>query len=127
MYGATTENLRKSIEIGIVGNEKDYLKQKPKPSYISHFDSTLVEIPDGIVVCTLNKAGYVGMFLFDLRKMLMCKSFIIIILKTNVLTTQDYYSQTLIFQCMKIKLKMFMKILVRIEIFHFINYLARSK
>ena len=26
MYDATTENLRKSIEIGILDNEKDYLK-----------------------------------------------------------------------------------------------------
>ena len=37
--------------------------------------------------------------------------------KTNEIITQDYYSLTLIVWCMKLKLKMFMKILVRMKKF----------
>ena len=39
--------------------------------------------------------------------------FIRIILKINVVTTQDYYSLILLVYCMKLKLNMFMKILIK--------------
>ena len=38
-----------------------------------------------------------------------------IILNINMVTTQDYYSQTLIDKCMKLKLKMSVKILTTIK------------
>ena len=46
LYGKTTENLRKRIHIKLVSNEKDYLKWKSKPSYMSQktFDNNLVLI-----------------------------------------------------------------------------------
>ena len=46
LYGKTTENLRKRIHIKLVRNEKDYLKWKSKPSYMSQktFDNNLVLI-----------------------------------------------------------------------------------
>ena len=41
--------------------------------------------------------------------------FVVIVLKTNMSTNQDYYSQELTAQCMKSKLKMFKTDLVRIK------------
>ena len=62
--------------------------------------------------------------------------FIMIILKINMLTMQDYSSLTLIVWWMKSKRKMFMKILVKNvnedfskekKMFDFSNYSAKSK
>ena len=39
---------------------------------------------------------------------------IMIISRTNMATNQNYHSQTLVAKCMKLKLKMFMTILVEI-------------
>ena len=39
---------------------------------------------------------------------------IMIISRTNMATNQNYHSQTLVAKCMKLKLKMFMTILVKI-------------
>ena len=54
-------------------------------------------------------------------------SSIIITLKRNTLTTQDYYSLILIVWYIKLKLKMFMEILVKTRNFLFSNYSAKSK
>ena len=35
VYGKTMENLRKRISVKLVNNEKDYLKQVSKPTFIS--------------------------------------------------------------------------------------------
>ena len=35
VYGKTNENARNRINVRFVSNEKDYLKWKSKPSYIS--------------------------------------------------------------------------------------------
>ena len=40
-----------------------------------------------------------------------------IILKVNMITTQDYYSLTLVVWCMKLKRKIFMNILIKIKKF----------
>ena len=40
-----------------------------------------------------------------------------IILKINIIATQDYDSLTLVVWCMKLKRKMFMKILIKIKKF----------
>ena len=51
-----------------------------------------------------------------------------IALKIHILTTEDYYSLILIILCMTLKLKIFMKILVKIKnMFDFSNYSAKSK
>ena len=51
-----------------------------------------------------------------------------IILKIVMTISQNYYSQTLIFECMKLKLKKFIKNLALIKkIFDFNNYSTKSK
>ena len=51
-----------------------------------------------------------------------------IILKIVMTISQNYYSQTLIFECMKLKLKKFIKNLALIKkIFDFSNYSTESK
>ena len=46
LHGKTIENVRKSIDLGLICNEKDYLKKTSKPSNMSHetFDNGLVTI-----------------------------------------------------------------------------------
>ena len=36
-YGKTIENLRKTMNLRLVNNEKDYLKYTSKPTYITNF------------------------------------------------------------------------------------------
>ena len=36
VYGKTTENLRKRINVTIVNNETDFLKYTSRPKYITH-------------------------------------------------------------------------------------------
>ena len=55
-------------------------------------------------------------------------NFIMIIPKANMATNRDYYWQVLAALCMKLKLKILIKILVRIEkMFDFCNYSNKSK
>ena len=46
IYEKTIENLRNRVDVGLVYNEKDYLKRTFKPNYITQkiFDNNLVEI-----------------------------------------------------------------------------------
>ena len=71
VYGKTMENFRNRIGIKLVSNKKDNLEWAFKPSYMSHeiFDNDLVAI----------------------RKNEQMYEYIIITLKTNMVTTQDYY------------------------------------
>ena len=71
VYGKTMENFRNRIGIKLVSNKKDNLEWTFKPSYMSHeiFDNDLVAI----------------------RKNERMYESIIITLKTNMITTQDYY------------------------------------
>ena len=73
VYGKTMENLRNSINIKLVRNNKDDLKWKFKPSYMSHkiFDNDLVAIRKNKVTLTLNKPAYIGMCILELNKVLM--------------------------------------------------------
>ena len=50
--------------------KKDYLKWTSKPSYRSHkiFDNDLFAIRKKKVTLTLNKPGYTGMCILELRK-----------------------------------------------------------
>ena len=73
VYGKTMENLRNSINIKLVRINKDDLKWKFKPSYMSHkiFDNDLVAIRKNKVTLTLNKPAYIGMCILELSKVLM--------------------------------------------------------
>ena len=46
IYRKTMENLKNRMSVQLVNNEKDYLKCKSKPSYMSHkiFDNNLIVI-----------------------------------------------------------------------------------
>ena len=83
------ENLKSRTDVRILRNEKVYLKWKSKPSYMLQktFDNNLVAILKNKVTLTL--------LLSDLCKILITNS-IMIKLKINMITTQDYYSPTLI-------------------------------
>ena len=55
-------------------------------------------------------------------------NFIIIMLKINMVTTQDYYSLTPTVWCVKLKLEILMKILIRRKkMLDFSNYSIKSK
>ena len=66
------EGLRNRIDVILVNNEKNYLKGKSKPSYMSQkvFDIHLVVIQKIKITLTLNKPAYVGMCILDLSYIL---------------------------------------------------------
>ena len=114
-YGKAVENLRNRIDVKLVNNKKGYLKCTPKPSYMLQkiFYGNLVVIRKSKLALKLSKPAYIGMCILNLSKV--CENSIMIILKINMKTDLNYYSQTLIVQCMKLKLKMFMRILAAVK------------
>ena len=91
-------NLRNRIDVKLVSNKKDNLKRTYKRSYMSHktFDNDLVAICKSKVTLTLNNSAYIGMCILELSKVFKRTNSIMITLKINMATTQDYYLQTLI-------------------------------
>ena len=75
VYGKTMENLRKKISVGLVTNEKDFLKYTSKPTHIAHkmFDKNVAAIHEIKSVLILNKPIYVGFTVLELSKWLMYK------------------------------------------------------
>ena len=73
IYGKTIEDLRSRINVKIVNNEKDFLKRKSKPSYMSHkvLDNNLVVIHKNKLALKLNKPAYIGMCNLKWSKVLM--------------------------------------------------------
>ena len=57
VYGKTTENLRKRINVRLVNNEKDFLKYISRPTHITHkiFNKKYAAIHEIKPVLTLNK------------------------------------------------------------------------
>ena len=78
------------------------------------FDNDLVAIRKNKVTLTLNKLAYIGMFILEISKALMYE-FHYDYFKINMVTTEDYYLRTLISYCMKLKLKISVKILATIK------------
>ena len=93
VHGKTMENLRNRIDVK--KQQKKTLKWTSKPSYVSHkiFDNKLVAIRKSKVTLTLNKPACIGMCILELSKVLYEFHYDYI---KNMVTTQDYYSQTLI-------------------------------
>ena len=93
------ENLRNKVSVQLVNNKKDYLRCTSKPSYMSYkiFDNNLVAIRKSKLPLKLNKPAY---NILELSKVLINfninTNFIMITLKGNMTTNQNYYSQTLI-------------------------------
>ena len=73
VYGKTTENLRKRINVRLVNNEKDFLKYTSRPTHITHkiFDKNYAAIHEIKPVLILNKPIYVGFTVLELSKWLM--------------------------------------------------------
>ena len=71
--GKIMEHLRKRINVGLVNNEKDFLKYTSRPTYITHkvFDKSYAAIHEIKPVLTLNKPIYVGFTVLELSKWLM--------------------------------------------------------
>ena len=67
------EHLRKRINVGLVNNEKDFLKYTSRPTYITHkvFDKSYAAIHEIKPVLTLIKPIYVGFTVLELSKWLM--------------------------------------------------------
>ena len=73
IYGKTMRNLRKRINVRLVNNEKDFIKETSKPTHIPHkiFDKNHAAIHEIKPVLTLNKPIYVGFTVLELSKWLM--------------------------------------------------------
>ena len=74
VHGKTMENLRKKINVRLIISAKDYEKYVSKPSFVSPkiFIESFVAIHETKPVLRLNKQIYVGFFVLDLSKYLMC-------------------------------------------------------
>ena len=98
IYGKTMENLSNTINLKTVKNKKSYLKCTSKPRYMSQklFDNKLVTIRKSKFALKLNKPAYIGMWILELRKVLMYELHYDYI-KSKMTTNQKYYLQTLIF------------------------------
>ena len=72
-FGKTVENVRKSINIKLVKNAKDYFKHASKPTFISQnfFSENFAAIHEIKPVLVLNKPIYVGFTVLELSKYLM--------------------------------------------------------
>ena len=70
VYGKTMENLRKTINVRLVKNEKDFLKYTSRPTYIAHktFGKDYAAIHEIKPVLILKKSIYIGFTVLDLRK-----------------------------------------------------------
>ena len=115
VYGKTMEILRNRIDARLVSKKYVYLNRHQNQAiWHKNIGNDLVAIPKSKVTLTLNKPPYFGMCILDLIKLLMYKVQYDYI-KINMVKTQDYYSLTLIVWCVKLKIKIFMRILIRIE------------
>ena len=73
IYGKTIENLRKIINVRLVNNAKDFLKNTSRPTYVTHklFDKDYAAIHEIKSVLVLNKPIYVRFTVSDLSKWMM--------------------------------------------------------
>ena len=70
VYGKTMEYLRKRINVRLVNNEKDFLKNTNRPTHIIHksFGKDYAAIHEIKPVLMLNKPIYIGITVLDLSK-----------------------------------------------------------
>ena len=70
VYGKTTENLRKRINVRLVNNAKDFLKYTTRATYITHkiFNKDFAAIHEIKPVLMLNKPICVGFTVLDLSE-----------------------------------------------------------
>ena len=75
VYGKSMENIRKSINVKLINDFKEYLKCVRKPNFVSQkiFDKNFNLVHTIKTVLTLNKPIYVGFCILELSKLLMYK------------------------------------------------------
>ena len=73
VYGKTMESLRKSINVRLVNNKKDFLKYTSRPTHITHkiFGKNYAAIYETKPVLTLSKSIYVRFLVLKFKKWLM--------------------------------------------------------
>ena len=73
VFGKTTENLRKRINVKLINNARDYVKSVSRPTFVSQkiFSKNLVAIHKIKPVLLLNKPIYGGFSILELSKLLM--------------------------------------------------------
>ena len=73
VFGKTMEDLRKSVDVRLVTNEKKLLKLTSKPTFVNSkiFNKNLVAVHKIKETITLNRPAYVGICILDLSKTLM--------------------------------------------------------
>ena len=70
VYKKTMENLRKRINVGLVNNEKDFLKYTSKPTHVTHklFGKDYAAIHDIKPILILIKPIYIEFTVLDSSK-----------------------------------------------------------
>ena len=98
VYGKTMESLRKTINVRLVNNEKDFLKYTSRPTYITHkiFGKDYAAIHEIKPVLILNKPIYVGFTVLDLSKWKMY-DFHYNFIKKNLMLNCYLLTQTVLF------------------------------
>ena len=84
IYGKSTENQRKRINVKFINDKKVYQRCVNKPNFISQktFDKNFVVVHCTKTVLTLNKPIYVGFCILELSKLLMYHCHCNYVLKT---------------------------------------------
>ena len=72
VYGKTMDSLRKSVNVKLIDNAKDYVKSVSRPTFVSQkiFSKNLVAIRKIKSILLLNKPIYVGFSVLELSKLL---------------------------------------------------------
>ena len=108
VYGKTMENLRKTMNVRLVNNEKDFLKYTSRPTCIGYkiFGEDYAAIHEIKPVLILNKPIYIGCTVLDLSKWKMY-NFHYNFVKKNFMLNCYLLTRTILL--MKLNQKMFMK------------------
>ena len=117
MYSKSMGKLRKKIDVKLVSNKKDYLKWISKPSYMSQkiCGNNVVTRRESKVALALKKPAYTGMSILDLSKVLMYEFHYDFIENEYGKQLKTIGELELTVTCIQVKLKIFIKILVRIK------------
>lgn len=96
VFGKTTENLRKRVDVKLITNQKKLLKYSSKPTHVSSkiINENLVVVHKIKETLTLNRPAYAGMCILDLSKTLMY-DFRYNYIKQSMVIKLNYYSPIL--------------------------------
>ena len=118
VFGKTMENVRNHRDIKLVTSENRRNKLVLEPNYhtTKHFSEDLQAIEMRKTKVIMNKPVYLGQAILDISKTLLCMNFDMIILNQSIKKKQGYVTRILIALLLILKLRIFMKILLKIII-----------